>query len=863
VTYVTHHTHHPHQPNEPCRPTQDRRPAGRLLLPALLALIAGSTLAPAQDRPPVGDRDEPGLDAPAAPLPTDGAADPAAIASDNPDEVNFSAFAEPVELTTLIELVAKTLNINITVKEPAPVGSVSFNAPVPVRKAELLDFLDALLAQQNFAITRDRFGFYTVRPAADVDVNLASDGGTTRIFSTPNIRPSALRTIIAAQLGVAPGDANAQSGQRQIAYIDELGVIVATDTPRRLAAIRDLIDSMLAQYATFEFTRIDLRFIAASVARERALQLIGQAPQTANRPLIPGQEQVQQPAPAQGVTGVFDNLGDRLRIDPTGNALIFRGLPAEVAVVREVIALIDVSNTLIPRSYFGGSAAAQIADLARQQGLGEVTTIELQTQFNPNFGYDFNAIQQQLARQNSGVGGPVMVVDKASGTIVYYGTPEQQEQLAGLIREFKPQDERVTIGVYKLRNSDAEDVAEVILGLIQNTTPLGEAPLLGDGSAPGTTGRFRNRRSINPDQNRLGEPGVDGQPATADDGLSLDGEESFVVADVANNQILVKAPQGQQADFAKLIDKLDLRRPQVYIEAKIVAVTWSDSLRLAFETQLINANGTGGAFNTNFGLGTLGNNLNTAKTVATGLGGLTAALIKSDQVPIIINALQSRGDSQILSSPQLLVDDNEEATIVSVDSQPTTAISRTTGNPDVTSFAGYEDAGTTLTVQPQISDSGYLRLRYEAELSSFTGNGVNGIPPPRQTNTVSAESVTIPSDSTVVVGGLTLDSRRKNIAQVPLLGDIPIIGALFQDRDTSDRKTTLYIFLTPRVLRDPSFADLRLITRGPQARSNLGSDIPTFRPTLIDMGASTTPPPTAPAFAPAATPIDPVPAGSR
>jgi general secretion pathway protein D len=337
---------------------------------------------------------------------------------------------------------------------------------------------------------------------------------------------------------------------------------------------------------------------------------------------------------------------------------------------------------------------------------------------------------------------------------------------------------------------------------------------------------------------------VPGKGGTGE-GLELDGTNAFVIADVKNNQILVKAPQARQNDFRKLIEKIDLRRPQVYLEVRIVAVTWSDNLRLAFETQLINAQGTGGLLQTNFGLTSAGQNSSIIdrRNVATGLGGLTAAIVKSDQIPIVVTALQTKADTRILSSPSLLVDDNEEAEIMSVEQQPYSTTQVTTGAPNTTSFGGYESAGTKLNITPSISEDGYIKLAYETELSSFTGQGTNGSPPPKLENNVKAASLTVPSDSTVVVGGLNVDTRRTTRVQVPLLGDIPIIGQLFQDYNRTGQTTTLYVFITPRIMREPNFADLHLLSEGPQKRAKIESDLPALKPTAItiDGGPIATP----------------------
>ncbi len=93
----------------------------------------------------------------------------------------------------------------------------------------------------------------------------------------------------------------------------------------------------------------------------------------------------------------------------------------------------------------------------------------------------------------------------------------------------------------------------------------------------------------------------------------------------------------------------------------------------------------------------------------------------------------------------------------------------------------------------------------------------------------------MPSDSTVVIGGLVIDNKTKTVAKIPLLGDIPILGMLFQDRSTTNRKTVLYVFLTPRILRDPTFTDLKLLTKGPQAFSGLKADMPELRPSASEI----------------------------
>ncbi|MBX3315670.1 MAG: hypothetical protein KF902_02265 [Phycisphaeraceae bacterium] len=739
--------------------------------------------------------------------------------------VTLDAFSEGVELNALIEYLVNALEINVSV-DPSLSGTVMLNAPLRVHKDDLLGLVNSLLEQHGFGMTRTPSGFYNVLRIENLPSTLADSAGTlatTRIIPTPNIVPSILKdTIEAAMRG--RGTTGSGGGVR-VTYLDDLGVIVATDTPGNIRAIENLVAEIARERAKVAFTRLELRHLSAPVARERAIALVGQETSTG------GPRQFVDPNNPQGATRFLDNLSSRLSVDPLGNALIFRGRPDEVEQIRSLLNVIDATSTLAAKRYFTGSATNQIADFAKQRGLGEVTKIQtgptdpfqnqMQFQIDPNTG--------QLLQNSRTVGGTVIVADEYRGQIVYFATPEQQAQLEQLIKQFDTEGERIVIREYKLHHANAETVAEILLGLLQSSTPAADSPLLNTG-----TGQFRqNQNNRNRNFQRPESQGSEGE------GTSLDSDNAFVIADIDNNQVLVKAPFAQQSDFAKIISKLDLRRPQVYIEAKIVSLTTSDSLRLAFETQLINANGTGGVVNTNFGLSTFptGSGLNDPKTVSTALGGLTAAIIKSDQVPIIITALQNVAETRILSNPQLLVNDNEEAEIASIRQEPTTTTSLGgggTGSRDVTSFGGYEDAGTTLTVTPRISEGGYLRLEYAVQLSAFDGTGSDGIPPPRIENNVRS-SASLPTDFTIVVGGIEVDTKRKTVVKVPLLGDIPLFGHLFRDTNKNNASTRLYVFITPRIMRDETFADLRLLTRGPYEVSELEEELPDFEPSVIPL----------------------------
>jgi type II secretory pathway component GspD/PulD (secretin) len=200
-------------------------------------------------------------------------------------------------------------------------------------------------------------------------------------------------------------------------------------------------------------------------------------------------------------------------------------------------------------------------------------------------------------------------------------------------------------------------------------------------------------------------------------------------------------------------------------------------------------------------------------------------------VPFIINATKTNGNSRIVATPQLLVDDNAESTVSTVQTQPYQVTTTTDFAQNIT----FEEARaeTSLQLTPQISPGGTIRLEYEILQQTFTTIPSDGSPPPTLANTIGGESVTVPNGGTVVIGGLGITNEGETIVKVPLLGDIPLLGHLFRDTDRDASETKLYVFLTPRVLRNPTLDDYRLISLGPFADVDLPDYIPTLDAVMI------------------------------
>ncbi|MCC6660799.1 MAG: hypothetical protein IT437_07930 [Phycisphaerales bacterium] len=812
---------------------------------AAAAVLLACGAAPAQDSTTTvpGTGDNPRTTATPSPRPGQPQAQPGKTELPPPPgegDIELSVFSEPVDIKAFVEYVADALQIIIVGNDQLS-GTVVFNAPVKVKRQGLLPLLDSLLEQHGFTIVHDPAGFYTIQASTSVKIGPGGEQSTTRLIATPGIRPSSLQQLVSGQLGGA-------DVASRVAYLDDLGVIVITDTPRRIAALQTLITELTARLASQQLMRFEVSHIAASVARDRILKLVGAGPSSAGGVVNPQPGQPQEAVPGSGGDPTrLANLPERLTVDAQGNALIFRGEPSEADYVEKVLSVVDVPNVLETRQYFAGRAASSIADVAQSRGLGEVQEIQTRpTSAQPGMqefmqGGGVNPATGQPVPVTAS--GPSIVVDSSRGLIVFSGTPSQHEQMEQLLREFNTEEEQIVVRPYKLNDADSEEVADLITGLLENRAKGTETGSL----LPGQESMIENMRNLNT-FGFIPPP----QPGEKGEGVNFAaGQDIFVLADKANNQVLVKAPAKLQKQFADLIERLDLRRPQVYLEAKIVSVTATDDFRLGFEYQLINAGGKGGAFNFNNGLGSFGTSgFTDPKSVNTALSGFTAAIINSDYVPIIINAMQKDVDARVLATPQLLVDDNEPSTIVSEQVQQTKVTTQTVGNPAQTSVGEPQTAGTTLEVTPHISRGGYVRLEYKIEQSRFLGPSVDGIPADKERNEVSGDSVTVPQDTTVVVGGLRLSSTGDTVVKIPLLGDIPIIGHLFRDTNKNSRDTTLYVFLTPRILQEPTIQDLTLLTRGPQAEVGESQMIPPLEPLFIDIVQQNQPVPDGPGTEP-------------
>ena len=307
-----------------------------------------------------------------------------------------------------------------------------------------------------------------------------------------------------------------------------------------------------------------------------------------------------------------------------------------------------------------------------------------------------------------------------------------------------------------------------------------------------------------------------------------------VQADVATNSLIITAPDPQYRQLRAVIDQLDARRAQVFVESLIAEVNADRAAEFGIQWQgPIGKAGdsTIGLLGTNFGSG--GKNIISlatgaaAGTVTPAAGLNIGAAVQNNGVytlGFLARFLEQNGDGNILSTPNLLTLDNEEAKIVIgqnvpfVTGQYTNANSGGTGSVNPFQTIERKDVGLTLKVKPQISENGTVKLAIFQEVSTVQASSVNS-PSGLITNKRSIESnVLVEDGSIVVLGGLLQDTYAGNNDRVPGLADIPLFGALFRSESRSRNKTNLMVFLRPVVVRDAGASEALSNSRYEQMR---------------------------------------------
>jgi general secretion pathway protein D len=296
---------------------------------------------------------------------------------------------------------------------------------------------------------------------------------------------------------------------------------------------------------------------------------------------------------------------------------------------------------------------------------------------------------------------------------------------------------------------------------------------------------------------------------TEGDGLALiDGEALEIIADDVRNALVILATPEQYRMVESAVRKLDVVPLQVLIEARILEVALRDDLSYGVEWFFQNNDINSGE----------GRSRGTLDSGSTGIAGLVPGfaytiLDTADRVRFALNLLASESDVNVLSSPSLMVLDNQTATINVGDEIPVPARQSTSNidpNSPTVNEISFRQTGITLSVTPRVSSSGLVTMEISQEVATAATTTTSNIDAPTIQNRAIDSVVAVNSGETIVLGGLMQTQQSTSGSGIPGLRRIPGIGKLFGQTSNEDSRTELLVLITPRVVRNRD--DVRSIT---------------------------------------------------
>ena len=376
------------------------------------------------------------------------------------------------------------------------------------------------------------------------------------------------------------------------------------------------------------------------------------------------------------------------------------------------------------------------------------------------------------------------------------------------------------IRVVFLKNAEAVKVAQTLRSVISGDTGSLSSSSSSSGftmsGASGSNSTTSGTNSTTNTSNTSGSGSFGNSGGSGGTGNVSGG--GMIQADPASNALIITAPEPIYNNLRKVIDQLDRRRAQVYVEALIAEMTAENAAEFGiqwFAGKQASSDGSsyvGGG--TNFGTPTLLGAATTPASLAasTGLnivagsGTVTVGGVQILNLNLLARFLATQSKANILSTPTLVTLDNEEAKIIVGSQVPfvtgsytNTGSTTSTVNPFQT--VERKDVGLTLRVKPQISEGGAVRLLISEETSAVdttTSSNPNG----PTTRKRSIDSTVLVDDGAIIaLGGLIQDSSQNDASKVPFLGDLPYIGTLFRYDSKNRQKTNLVVFLRPKIIR--------------------------------------------------------------
>jgi general secretion pathway protein D len=593
-----------------------------------------------------------------------------------------------------------------------------------------------------------------------------------------------------------------------------------------------------------------------------------------------------------------------ININPGTNSVIITDYADNLQRLGRIIAALDVANAtgvevVRLRYAVASDLAPLVARLLDANGSASAAAAPAQPQPAPGQA----AVANAAVSVNSGDGYRTTIVPepRSNALILRAANPARLAQAKALIEQLDQppatQDDGSSsnIHVVYLKNADAAKLAVTLRAALaalpgqsgsqnqnaggggassNNSASSASTPLTQNTSSSGSSSStsLNSGPSINAAANN--QPNTGGQ----------------IQADPATNSLIISAPEPVYRELRAVIDQLDQRRAQVYVESLIAEINTNREADLGIQWQTFlgkNGNSTVGFLGSNFGSISTGSNIlgltgavsqlltgppntsssSSTSTTSTLTGapntGINLGLLHNFGGGYVLGALanflQSTGTGNVLSTPTLLTLDNEEARIMVGQNVPIITGSYTNTGSSSTSASPFQtmdrqDVGITLRVRPQISEDGSIKLVIYQEVSSVVANTLSNAAGPTTNKRALESSVIVNDGQLIVLGGLLSDEMDESEDKVPWLGDIPVMGNLFKSQNRTHTKNNLMVFLRPVIVRDAASSENLSLSRYDYMRALQQNQnaLPPAGNSALRVGAQ----PTMPAITPVNLPAD-------
>jgi general secretion pathway protein D len=481
--------------------------------------------------------------------------------------------------------------------------------------------------------------------------------------------------------------------------------------------------------------------------------------------------------------------GEMSVYEPT-NSIILSDYGSNVERVMRIINQLDVPGfeeqlEVIPIRFAKAKDIADLVDKIVNKGGSNGSRAGSFSAGVPRFSRSSGASSQQ------GASFFMVIPDDRTNSLIVVGNKPGILRLKKLIAQLdfkiRPEDAG-GVYVYYVKHGEAEKIQQTMMGLAKDAkTGSTAAPAAGGAAAPSAVPQ------------------------------EIFGGDVKITADKNTNSLIITASKQDYDVVLNLLSKIDIPRDQVYVEAIIMEMSMNDSAAWGVGYYKFDkaSNGVGRAgFN---GFDNIGSLLNPTggKGAILGFGSGETITVNTgaSQTQItslvgFINFLKTVGRTNILSTPQIMALDNNEAEIEVGDKVPTST-SSTIANGQTNTSINFENATIKLKIKPFISpSSSSIRMEIDQKVKQLSTK----TPPAKDLANAAAvltdrslkTSIVVNSGDTAVLGGLVRDEEQESVTKVPVLGDIPILGWLFKSRSISKEKVNLVVFITPKIIRNPS-----------------------------------------------------------